>query len=254
MLDREYQTMRRVEDDYWWYRVLRTMTCGEVSRCVSGLDTARILDAGCGTGGMMEVLKRRNSSWILQGFDVSPLAVEHTRKRGFVSSFEASADSVPLNSESQDVIVSLDVLYHENVNPEGAMAEFGRLLRPDGFLIMNLPGFECLRGQHDVAVRNARRYTPRQVRDLHSRHGLALERVFCWNVWLFLPVLLWRRASKVLASAVSKVDAKSDLVPPPPLVNRLLTGVGLFEARLCRSVSCPVGTSVFSIAKKSAGR
>jgi hypothetical protein len=102
-------------------------------------------------------------------------------------------------------------------------------------------------------VKNARRYTPRDVRALHERHGFAVERVFCWNAWLFLPVLLWRKASKFMASG-SPNEAKSDLVPPPALVNRLLTGVGLFDAQICRAVSCPVGTSVFSVAKKAAGR
>jgi len=114
---------------------------------------------------------------------------------------------------------------------------------------MNLPAFECLRGQHDIAVKNARRYTPREVRELHERHGFAVERIFCWNAWLFLPILLWRKFSNATAP-VRAQDAKSDLVSPPDWLNNLLATLGGRDAAVCRTVQSPIGTSVFSVGVK----
>lgn len=59
MLEHEYDTMRRVEDTHWWYRTLRQRVLRDLKRALRGRDTARILDDGCGTGGMLAYLKEK---------------------------------------------------------------------------------------------------------------------------------------------------------------------------------------------------
>jgi SAM-dependent methyltransferase len=249
VLAQEYNTMRTVEDDYWWYSVLRGLVRYEVGRTAGDMQHPRILDAGCGTGGMLASLRSAFGGAELAAFDLSPLAVQHTRARGFRNVFKASVDHIPLGTASQDAVVSLDVLYHEGADQERAMQEFHRLLVPEGRLIMNLPAFECLRGRHDVAVKNVRRYTPRDVRELHQRHGFTIERLFCWNAWLFLPILLWRQLSRNTRGAPTP-EAKSDLKQLTPVLNGLLGVLGGLEATLCRAARSPLGTSVFSVAVK----
>jgi SAM-dependent methyltransferase len=241
--------MRGVEDTYWWYRVLRGLVTNEVARWAGQKAGLRILDAGCGTGGMMDCLRRSIPGVGLTGFDISPLALRHTRARGFNSVFEAGVSDIPLPAGSQDAVISLDVLYHAGVEQEEAMREFRRVLSERGLLLMNLPAYECLRGKHDIAVQNVRRYTPRDVRQLHERHGFAVEKLFCWNAWLFLPLLLWRRLSHWTSSS-SPDEVKSDLASPPRSLNRILTAVGCSEAALCQTLRSPVGTSVFSVGRK----
>jgi SAM-dependent methyltransferase len=248
MLEHEYNTMRSVEDRYWWYRVLRGMTVAEVARAVAHLPEARILDAGCGTGGTLEELRRRAPSWRLRGFDYSPLALDHTKKRGFEQAVHGSVDAIPFADDSQDVVVSLDVLCCGGVDEEKSMEEFKRVLINGGVLIMNLPAFVCLQGRHDHAVNSVRRYTASSLRSLHFRHGFTPERVFCWNAWLFPAVLAWRQISKRLPSARSE-SAKSDLVLPPEWLNGAVGAIATADANLCRFLGSPVGTSVFSVAR-----
>jgi len=248
MLNHEYETMRSVEDRYWWYRVLRRMTVAEVARAVSGMADAGVLDAGCGTGGTLAELRNHNAKWRLSGFDFSDLALLHAGKRGFAQVIQGSVDSIPFADDSQDVIVSLDVLCCGGVDDDKSMDEFRRVLRKGGVLVMNLPAFECLRGQHDRAVNSVRRYNCSSVRSLHLRHGFAVERVFCWNAWLFPPVWVWRQVSKRLPSAHSDA-AKSDLVMPPRWLNRMVGAAATVDAYLCRALGSPLGTSVFSVAR-----
>ena len=61
-------------------------------------------------------------------------------------------------------MLSLDVLYHDDVDQEKAVAELARVLHPQGFLVLNLPAFPALAGRHDTAVSGARRYTASEVR------------------------------------------------------------------------------------------
>lgn len=246
MPEREYELMRDVEDVYWWYRVLRDAVAGDV-RKLAGDSPLAILDAGCGTGGMMEVLRRTQPAWQLSGLDFSAQAVEITRRRGFEDVQVGSVDALPMASGSFDVLVSLDVLYFQGVNETRAIAEFRRVLRPGGLLILNLPAFDYLRGEHDVAVRGARRYTPAGVRALLAQGGFTTVRSHCWNAWLFPPILVWRLLSRLKGR--SAVEARSDLSLLPAPVNLSLLACARADMALCRAVRSPLGTSVYAVAR-----
>lgn len=250
MNEHEYALMRRVEDSYWWYAVLRESVNSEVKAQLAGKSDARILDAGCGTGGMMEVLRRENPAWRISGLDFSPQAIEHTRQRGFTDVTQGSVDALPYLDASFDAVVSLDVLYFDGVDETKAMSEFNRVLKPGGVLVLNLPAFDLLRGEHDVAVSGVRRYTPWRVREMLSQCGLDALRVHCWNAWLFLPILGWRLLSRLRRSGDSTL-AKSDLSMPPAVLNDTLTAFARIDMALCRAIHSPVGTSVQAVARKN---
>lgn len=249
MLAHEYQTMRTVEDTYWWYSTLRSMVVREArSRLTS--DTARLLDAGCGTGGMMARLREANSQWKIAGLDLSPDAVQITRERGFEDVTSGSVSELPFNNGSFDGLISLDVLYHDGVDQEKALAEFARVLKPGGFFVLNLPAFKALAGSHDIAVKGVRRYTTSDVRELLSATGFRVQTLQYWNAWLFLPILAWRTISRSFHSKDSE-EAKSDLSTLPGVVNGTLAAVSGIDARICRMTHWPFGTSVFAVAVKS---
>jgi SAM-dependent methyltransferase len=250
MNEHEYALMRQVEDSYWWYAALRESVDSEVKRRLAGNSQARILDAGCGTGGMMEVLRRENPAWQISGLDFSPQAIAHTRQRGFTDVTQGSVDALPYPDASFDAVVSLDVLYFDGVDEARAMSEFHRVLKPGGVLVLNLPAFDVLRGEHDVAVSGVRRYTPSRVRAMLSQCGLEALRVHCWNAWLFLPILAWRLLSRVRQSKRSGA-AKSDLSMPPTLINKTLTALARIDMSLCRAIHSPLGTSVQAVARKT---
>jgi ubiquinone/menaquinone biosynthesis C-methylase UbiE len=52
---REYEKMAEVEDRMWWYRALHENLRVVVERFVPA-PAARLLDAGCGTGGLLRAL------------------------------------------------------------------------------------------------------------------------------------------------------------------------------------------------------
>ena len=53
----EYERMHAVEDRMWWYRGLRTLARFLLVRALSrSAAEGPVLDAGCGTGGMLALL------------------------------------------------------------------------------------------------------------------------------------------------------------------------------------------------------
>jgi SAM-dependent methyltransferase len=249
MNEREYTLMRQVEDTHWWYAALRQAAAAALEEELTDQPSARVLDAGCGTGGMLGLLHRRQPSWSLHGLDSSAEALEHCRRRGFADLIHGSVNALPFEDASFDAVLSLDVLYFEGVDDSRALVEIHRILKPGGCLILNLPAFEALRGQHDVAVRGARRYTPKVVRNLLARSTLDGVRVHCWNLWLFFPILCWRKLSRMRQPA-ELAKARSDLSMPPAPLNAMLTVLARLDMCLCRATRSPLGTSVFAVATK----
>ncbi len=103
---------------------------------VDGLD---VLDAACGEGYGSCLLAKRAKSVV--GVDIGEEAVAHARERysGDNLRFEqADATNLPFDDDSFDVAVSFETLEHLEAQ-ETLLAEFRRVLRPDGFLVMSSP-------------------------------------------------------------------------------------------------------------------
>ncbi len=242
----EYDLMRAVEDHHWWYGVLRS----QVQHALAGRlpKRGRLLDAGCGTGGMLEYLQGQIYDLNGVGVDSEEEAVRHCHLRGLDNVQRASVEALPYADAAFDAVLSLDVLYHVGVSENRALAEMGRVLGPDGLLVLNLPAFDGLRGSHDVAVSGAKRYGASQVRSLLEHSSFVVEMIHYWNAWLFLPMLMWRQLSRMKAKQ-GKVGV-SDLNITPAWMNTLLSGLGRVDAGLCRKLRLPFGSSVFAVARK----
>lgn len=246
MLEREYETLRAVEDVHWWYAVLRRLVLESLQRRFA--PGIRLLDAGCGTGGMLDVLQRRGWAGALHGVDLSPEAVRQCRDRGLGEVCVGRVEKLPFADDAFDAVLSLDVLYHAGVEEGRALAEMGRVLRPGGVLLVNVAAFECLRGRHDTAVCGARRYKSSQLRSLLAVHRLEVEEIFYWNAWLFLPLWIWRSWTR--RNPGQRKRAGSEMQLPPPWLNGRLKGPAWVDANLCRLLRLPFGSSILAVARK----
>ena len=96
------------------------------------IDGRRVLEAGCGTGLILDKLARHASQAI--GADLSAGMVEKARARG-LTVVQASVTDLPFPEASFDVVCSFKVLAH--VRPiQAAIAELVRVTRPQGRLLL----------------------------------------------------------------------------------------------------------------------
>jgi SAM-dependent methyltransferase len=269
----EYTTLFAQEENFWWYQGLRRLVEQELRRArhrwpaegrssdgagptpadaagVTATRPLRILDAGCGTGGMTQRLAAHGS---VTGLDWSPLALNLARRRGALPWIRGSVERLPFRTGTFDVVVSLDVLYHRGVESDLlALQEFRRCLRPGGSLILNLPAFESLRSSHDAAIHTARRYRRGPLSSLLRAAGLAPDRVTHWNAFLFpgLAAVRWmrRRAGEAEGTA-----APSDVRSVPGPINSFLGGVLALERAWLARWDLPAGLSILAVAHKPDG-
>ncbi len=245
----EYAMMHRYEDHYWWYAGLRrllTLSFKKTSRLTSEV---ALLDAGCGTGANLVLFKEILNPEKLFAFDLHSSALRLTSSRNTGALLlQASVGHIPFQNDQLDIITCLDVLYIRGVSDIEALREFYRTLKPGGILLINLPAYEFLRGEHDVAVHTRHRYTAGELSQKLKFVGFKIKRITYWNMFLFPLFFLWR---KIRARKKTPEDPKSDLRPLPSWLNEFLKMVLRIEEIFLTSLNLPFGTSVFAVARKN---
>jgi SAM-dependent methyltransferase len=241
----EYDRIHAHERVHFWYRGLHALFAGALARSLPG-GPRRLLDAGCGTGGLLESLGRRFPDALRVGFDLAPAALRHAATRARVPLACASIERVPFRDGEFDAVVSADVLYHRAVVDDGAaLRELARVTRPGGVVLLNLPAHPELRGAHDAIIHTVRRYSRVDVERLAARSGLAVERL-CWFNSTFFPLARWRRRRSAGGAA------RSDVALPPGPVNAILSAWLRAEAWWTLRLPTPVGLSLFAILRRPA--
>lgn len=92
----------------------------------------KALDIGCGIGDMLSY--RRNTF----GLDVNPLNVDFCKKRK-LNAYLMKPNMIPFDDKSFDSVLLDNVLEHIE-SPSLLFKEIRRVLKPDGLLLIGVPG------------------------------------------------------------------------------------------------------------------
>ncbi|MDP1850196.1 MAG: methyltransferase domain-containing protein [Solirubrobacteraceae bacterium] len=239
-----------VEERHWWYRGRRAV----LDAVLDGLDPlptaggageARILDAGCGSGRNMALLARRGA---VSGIELASQSLEVAQARGLGPVLPGSLDDpLPFGDDSFDLAVALDVLEH--VADDGAaLRELARVVAPGGRLLVTVPQYGWLWGEHDVLAHHHRRYTRRTLLGRAADAGLQPERVTAFNAILLAPIAL----ARLVQRARRRAQPASDLARTPHgAVNAALERLLRAEAALLRrGRDLPAGVSLLAVLRR----
>jgi len=96
----------------------------------------RILDIGCGDGSF---IKKFENDCEVFGVDISSVAVKIAKEAGITAyEVDMSRTKLPFESEYFDLVYMGDVIEHL-ANPDFAIYEVARTLKPNGFLVLSTP-------------------------------------------------------------------------------------------------------------------
>src|SRR5262245_54948482 len=90
MEDSLYQLHYEQEESHWWFRARWEVVRRVIENHVA--PGTAILDIGCGTGA---ILKSLSAKYGAVGIDMSPLAVEYSKKRGLRNVFQMPVQEFP---------------------------------------------------------------------------------------------------------------------------------------------------------------
>jgi SAM-dependent methyltransferase len=232
----------------WWFAATHANLL-LLYRAMTGSAAARqpLLDAGCGTGGLLARLAAAYPDRTIIGLDSDGTACARAAAKSARPVCAGSVNALPFADAAFAAIFSADVLCHRDVDERAALAQFHRCLLDGGVLVLNLPAYPWMLSRHDSAVYNVRRYTRRRVARLLHAAGFRLIFASYWNIVLFPIMVLTRKLLPQGKGATSDVR----LYPAP--VEALCRAATGFERALLRcGMRFPFGGSLIAVAAKQA--
>src|SRR5579871_3724227 len=224
---REYERLAALDRRLWWFHGLHAQMLAALRRARGRWAGLRLLDAGCGTGGMLASLAAGIPEAEPLGLELDPGAAAFAATASGRPVAVGSVNAAPFAAQSFAAIISTDVLCHKGVDERLALSDFHRCLAPGGLLVLNLPAYRWLFSPHDVAVDNVRRYGARDLRRLLAAAGFTGIRTRHWNTILF-PLMVLKRKLGALGGGAGE----SDVAPIAAPLNALFRAAVGFEARL----------------------
>jgi SAM-dependent methyltransferase len=238
--DAEFQLYEGFEDDHWWFvgkRLLVRALLGEPPQ-------GRLLDLGCGMGGVLRELDGRAACF---GTDRSAYALGICRAKGHAALARADLSAPPFREGAFDTILALDVIEHLD-DDVGFLRKAAALLAPGARFVIAVPAFPLLWSRHDETFQHRRRYTEASLEAAVRAAGLVPVRTTYLHAAIFPVALVWRVASRRLG--LGRVGGEHDFWPVPRWLNAALIGAYRIEAHCVRRFDLPFGVSVACVARR----
>ncbi|RYU97202.1 class I SAM-dependent methyltransferase [Emticicia agri] len=231
----EYQMMYDSEEKLWWYKILHEKILKEIKSKFAEDKSINILDAGCGTGGLMSFLIQHGYKNI-EGFDFSKDAVSFCKERKLkVQHIDVTNFDLEFVDSSFDVIINDDVLYQfeDNIIVK-ALKNLERKLKSNGILISNNNAFDIFYGTHDIAVGGLQRFTKSDFEKYLTQTGLKIFRYSYWSLFLSPLILSVRllQQFQLKFNLINRAEIKSDVSVPGNFVNNILYKIVKVEEKI----------------------
>ena len=211
MDDALYHLHYQQEESHWWFAARSEIVRRIIARYGNLQPGDTILDIGCGTGA---ILKELSQTYNAVGIDMSPLAIEYSKKRGLANVFQMTVQEFPRDKFNVKGILLLDVIEHIDDDLDVLRAAREIVAANDGRVIITVPAYMWLWSSHDVANHHKRRYTRRRLREVLENAGLEPVKMSYYNTLLF-PLAVVKKLlsrSKTAAKASEAVDQPSTFV------------------------------------------
>jgi ubiquinone/menaquinone biosynthesis C-methylase UbiE len=248
-MERLLEATARAERDHFWFRAFRRFVVPLVREAARGRPGGRILDCGSGTGANLAWLQAHGRP---VGIDITWSGLAYARGRGERRLAQASATALPFAEATFDVVTSFDVIITlPDADEAAALGEMHRVLKPGGYVVINVAALDLLRGNHSILAREVRRYTRRRLGTRLARAGFEVRRMTYTNAST-TPLLAAVRLAQRLSGGHQESEQEIS-IPPAPL-NAALSGILAVEAVALRFVNMPFGSSLLALARKPDGR
>ncbi len=243
----EYPRFFEFETTHWWFRGLHSILLQTLGEINIGANT-RILDAGCGTGGLMTKLGVGAQVF---GFDIAAETTGFWPEQNRATAWRASVNAIPLASESMDVVFCINVFECDDVDPATAYGELWRITKPGGTLILSMPAHHWLGNEtHDAAIKGSRRFVREDLAALVNTRAVEIERMTHLFPFFLPAIAAWRFAA-AMGPRGYEAEARTDLSRLPKWINEPLFLLTQAERLLLKHMDFPFGSSLLCVARKT---
>jgi SAM-dependent methyltransferase len=181
---------------------------------------AVIVDLGCGDGSALAVAAGQDPAHRFAGIDWSGDALRRAQALGLTVVRGSVNPGLPLADGAADVVIMSELIEHL-VDPDGAVAEVRRVLRPGGSLLLSTPNLAAWYNRGLLAVGIQPVFSEVSLRGVFGRPG----RVVAGHLRLFTRRALTEFLTASGFRCVTVTGARYHDVPRP---------LGLLDRAFCR--------------------
>jgi SAM-dependent methyltransferase len=211
----------------------------------------RILEIGCGAGGLLGPLQRYGT---VHGIDIDRDYIDFCRKRGFDRVLCGSGYELPFPDASFDLVCLFDTIEHIP-NEADALREIHRVLKPGGRAFFSVPAYQWLWSQNDRIAHHCRRYTAHRLKRALRTAGFRIRRTTYFNSFLFpmiAPAIVTLKLREFFGLLPANYNNTS--VHLPATINSIFKFIMSSERWVLRWVSFPAGHSLIAIVEKQCSK
>lgn len=205
----------------------------------------RVLDLGCGAGGLTAELLRQGCDVTSQDYSEAMVAMcrRYLESQGLPSAGVRQGGAGDIVEEGAfDTVVALDVIEHIE-DDHAALVSMHRALKPTGELVLSVPALSELYGPKDEAIGHFRRYDRQPLLDALRRAGFDVMQVRYWNAIGVLPVWYSVKVSK------KRLDESMRYAGRSAVKRAVNAALGLWFHKIENAVPMPLGLTLLVRAK-----
>ena len=234
-------------NSHFWFQWRLTALLGQLRRLgISLTEPLKILEVGGDTGVLRSQIER-STQWCVDMTELDLSALAHAKSgRGRIMYYDKCEEREPF-VEAYDIVVLFDVLEHIP-HTQPFLRSVIRHIKPNGFLLINVPALQTLYSKYDETVGHVRKYNQKTLLAEFSHFNIEVQGLCYWGMTL-MPVLALRKlVLKMLSNKQERRTVSHGFEPPHPLVHSMLRAPMRTETALLSKP--PLGSSILMIGRK----
>ena len=246
-MDKKYfEEYYQLERNHWWFKArieILQIHLTDLVKKIPEKQNLKILNVGAGTGFTTELLSRYGS---VTSVEYDTLCCNMVKEKLGLVFENASITDLPYNDNEFNLVTAYDVIEHIEDDAK-AISELIRVTKKGGIIFTTVPAYMSLWSHHDVVNQHYRRYTRQSFLKVWKNFENKIEIIYqsYFNFYLFPPIYLFRKFSKIIPGKLLRKGAGSDFtIYKSGLIDKLLFKIMVSEKIFIKKqISLPFGVS-----------
>ncbi|MHA8050764.1 class I SAM-dependent methyltransferase [Aquirufa sp. ROCK-SH2] len=177
-----------LERNHWWFQARNKIIFDQINDIYQVQKRPlKILNVGVATGATSELLSNFGT---VTSVEYDQDCIDFVTTKIDLPIFQGDICALDFPENTFDLVCALDVVEHVD-NDELAAIELTRVCKHGGSILITVPSFKSLWGEHDVINHHFKRYKSAELLELFKNHTILNYKTY-FNFWLFLPIWIVR--------------------------------------------------------------